>query len=200
MLQLRYETPHDWCALARRDVESLLVDHAHLEKKAAGTAVTLLFRYPAEHALQGPLAELAREELEHFGAVLAELERRGLVLRRQRASAYAGRLHRAVRAGERDRLLDTLLVAALIEARSCERFALLAEEFAQRDTALATLYQTLLVSEARHHGVYLRMAGEVTSPGVARERLETLAVREAEVARELVERARRPGAPVRLHG
>lgn len=200
MLQLRYDTPRAWCEVARRDVEALLVDHAHLEKKAAGTAVTLLFRYPAEHRLQAPLAELAREELEHFGVVLAELERRGWSLRRQRASAYAGRLHRAVRAGERERLLDTLLVAALIEARSCERFTLLADDFAERDSALAELYRALLASEARHHGIYLRLADEVDSPEVARARLAVLAEREARVARELVEDAQRPGAPVRLHG
>ncbi len=198
MLKLLYETPSEWCEYACADLAALLIDHAHLEKKAAGTAVTLLFRYPDEVALQEPLAALAQEELEHFRVVLAALEDRGLALRRQRASVYAGRLHALVRGGEPERLLDTLLVAALIEARSCERFSLLAEGLTEREPRLAAMYRELLASEARHHGVYLRLA-EAVATASASERFECLAGREGEIACELVERASRTSAAVRLH-
>lgn len=199
-MKLRYETPRAWCAHACSDIEALLIDHAHLEKKAAGTAVTLLFRYPDRLALQAPLASLAQEELEHFRVVLDELQRRGTALRRQRASPYAGKLHALVRGREPGRLLDTLLVAALIEARSCERFTLLAKALEHRDAALAGMYQALLASEARHHGVYLRLAEGLENGEQTRERFDVLTERESEVARALVEGSALPGAPVRLHG
>ena len=179
--------------IALENVAVLLVDHAHLEKKAAGTAVTLLFRYPDRAELQAPLAELAREELAHFNAVLGVLERRGIPLRRMRASSYAGRLHREVRAGEPERLLDTLLVAALIEARSCERMQCFAAGLAARDSELAAFYETLLSSEARHHGVYVQLAERVAGRSRARSRLRELAAREAALMAELGH------APV-LHG
>ncbi len=199
MLKLRYDTPPEWCERVREDVASLLIDHAHLEKKAAGTAVTLLFRYPECAALQEPLAALAQEELEHFRAVLSELKRRRLALRRQRASPYAGRLHAEVRSREPGRLVDTLLVAALIEARSCERFTLLANGLGPHERELAALYRALLASEARHHGVYLRLAEAIAGDKDVRARFETLAEREAEIARDLVQGSAHPGAAVRLH-
>lgn len=199
-MRLQYETPKAWCAGVARDLDALLIDHAHLEKKAAGTAVTLLFRYPEQEALQAPLARLAQEELEHFCVVLEELERRGVSLRRQRASPYAGKLHALVRAAEPVRLLDTLLVAALIEARSCERFALLAGALEGHEPRLAAMYRELLASEARHHGLYLRLAENLGAAEETRARFEALTLEEAEIARALVERAGRPGAPVRLHG
>lgn len=199
-MKLRYETPRAWCAHACSDLEALLIDHAHLEKKAAGTAVTLLFRYPDEPALQAPLASLAQEELEHFRVVLDELRRRGTTFRRQRASPYAGTLHALVRGREPERLLDTLLVAALIEARSCERFTLLAEALESRDVVLAEMYRALLASEARHHGEYLRLAQGLENGEQTRARFAVLAEREAEVTRALVDGSMLPGAPVRLHG
>jgi len=193
VLKLATETPQAWAETALRDLEAVLVDHAHLEKKAAGTAVTLLFRYPERPELQVPLAHLAQEELEHFAQVLGLLERRGIPLRRMRASPYAGRLHREVRDVEPERLVDTLLVAALIEARSCERMQRLAETLAARDRDLADFYRRLLVSEARHHGVYVRLAEQVAGVGAARERLRELAACEGRIVAEL-------GRSPQLHG
>jgi len=193
MLRLAAPTDPAWTRHALAHLDELLLDHAHLEKKAAGTAVTLLFRYPERRALQEPLARLAREELAHFEAVLGHLDRRGVCFRPQRPGPYAGRLHAAVRADEPARLLDTLLVAALIEARSCERLGLLAAALPGVDDALAGLYRGLLAAEARHHGEYLALAQALFPDARVRERLAALAAHEAA--------ALAAGAPApRLHG
>ena len=118
MLRLAAATDPAWGAFAAAHLDEVLVDHAHCEKKAAGAAVTLLFRYPQHAALQAPLAAVAREELGHFEAVLGALARRGVAFVRQRPAPYAGRLHAAVRREEPERLLDLLLSCAAIEATS----------------------------------------------------------------------------------
>lgn len=193
MLRLAAETDPTWTTRALARLDELLLDHAHLEKKAAGTAVTLLFRYPERRVLQEPLARLAREELAHFEQVLAHLDRRGVGFRPLRPGPYAGRLHAAVRTREPERLLDTLLVAALIEARSCERLGLLAAALPTVDVPLAALYRGLLEAEARHHGEYVRLALALFPESAVRPRLEELARTEAE--------ALAAGAPEpRLHG
>jgi tRNA-(ms[2]io[6]A)-hydroxylase len=160
-------------------LDELLVDHAHCEKKAAGTALRLLFRYPEHGFLQEPLARLAREELGHFEALLALLARRGVPFARQRPSPYAGRLRERVRAREPEHLVDTLLCCALIEARSCERMQLLAG--AAPDAELAGFYRGLLAAEARHHGIYLELADGLLPAAQVRERLRELALWEAAV-------------------
>jgi tRNA-(ms[2]io[6]A)-hydroxylase len=193
MLRLACATDPGWAGRALGRLDELLLDHAHLEKKAAGTAVTLLFRYPERRALQEPLARLAREELGHFEQVLGHLDRRGVAFRPQRPGPYAGRLHRAVRADEPARLLDTLLVAALIEARSCERLGLLAEALPGVDDELAALYRGLLAAEARHHGEYVGLALALFPERDVRARLDELAAHEA----ESLDAA---DAPARLHG
>jgi len=193
MLHLDFETPPSWAERAVAHVDEILLDHAHLEKKAAGTAVTLLFRHPEIRALQEPLAALAREELAHFEGVLRHLDRRGVAFARQKPGRYAGRLHRIVRSDVAHQLLDTLLVAAVIEARSCERLGLLAEALVDVDPALAAFYRTLLASEARHHGEYLELAEHCCSAEAARARLAEIAAHEAEVLRDA------PFEP-RLHG
>jgi tRNA-(ms[2]io[6]A)-hydroxylase len=165
------------------DLPELLVDHAHCEKKAAGMAVNLVFRYAQYDALLEPLSRLAREELVHFEQVLALLRARGERFRILRPSPYAGRLRRATRTHEPARLLDTLLCGALIEARSCERFALLAE--AAPDPKLRDLYACLLASEARHHGVYLKLAEGIAPAPEVGARLEELAGHEARVLAEV---------------
>ncbi len=191
MLKLASATTPAWAERAAAHLDEILLDHAHCEKKAAGMAVTLIFRYPDRPALMAPLSALAREELGHFEAVLRQLEGRGLAFRRQAPSPYAGRLRRSVREGEPERLLDLLLCSALIEARSCERLGLLAE--ALPEPALATFYRELRAAEARHHGVYVDLACGVAPREAVAGRLETLAAHEAAVLAET------PGAP-RLHG
>lgn len=180
MLNLASVTDSGWLARALAGLDEVLLDHAHAEKKAASAALSLVFRYPERPELARPLSELAREELGHFEAVLSQLERRGQRFGRQRPSPYAGRLQQAVRSHEPARLLDTLLCCALIEARSCERFGLLAA--AIEDSALAKFYQALLAAEARHHGLYVELARGV-DPN-ASDRLKELAVHEAQVIAE----------------
>ncbi|HVN39453.1 MAG TPA: tRNA-(ms[2]io[6]A)-hydroxylase [Myxococcota bacterium] len=179
MLSLASATPPAWAARALADLELVLLDHAHCEKKAAGNAVTLMFRYPQHGFLAAPLSRLAREELVHFEQVLERLAAGGLSLRPLKASPYAGRLRAAARADEPDRLLDSLLCSALIEARSCERFRLLAEH--APDASLREFYGGLLASEARHHGIFVALATQLATPEVVRARLDELARHEAEV-------------------
>jgi tRNA-(ms[2]io[6]A)-hydroxylase len=183
MLSLASPTDPGWADRAAADVDLLLLDHAHCEKKAASTAVSLLFRYPEVAGLAVPLSRIAREELEHFELVLETCRRRSLAFRRIPPSPYAGRLAEAVRTFEPARLLDTLLVAALIEARSCERMGLLAERL--EDPELRALYRGLLESEARHHAAYVDLARGTSlfSDGEIRDRLRDLAEHEAFVLR-----------------
>lgn len=182
MLNLAAATRRAWTERALADLDEVLVDHAHCEKKAAGMAVQLLFRYPEHGFLLEPLSRLAREELAHFEEVLRLLERRGVAFRRQKPSPYAGRLRSVVRASEPGHLVDTLLCCALIEARSCERFQLLAE--AVTEPELAGFYRGLLAAEARHHRIYLDLAAELAPPDEVRARLGELAVHEASVLSE----------------
>jgi len=181
VLNLAAPTAPGWIESALADLDAVLLDHAHCEKKAAGTAIRLLFRYPDQAFLHDPLSRLAREELAHYEEVLRELARRGLAMRRQKPSPYAGRLISLVRSDEPNRLVDTLLVCALIEARSCERFGLLAE--AVDDPKLRALYSGLLASEARHHQIYVDLAVTVRAGDRAgvRARLGELAEAEAAI-------------------
>ncbi|MCP9851109.1 tRNA-(ms[2]io[6]A)-hydroxylase [Cyanobium sp. Morenito 9A2] len=141
-----------WLEQALAHPDLVLIDHAHCERKAAGVALQLMFRYPSDTALAEALSPLAREELEHFEHVLALLQRRGVALRPLAAPPYGAALAGKVRRQEPERLLDSLLVAGLIEARSHERMALLAAH--SLDPELADLYGDLLASEARHFGLY----------------------------------------------
>ena len=181
MLNLHAPTEPRWLAQALADLDAVLMDHAHCEKKAASTALTLLFKYPERAALLRPLSELAREELTHFELVLDHLSRRGLPFERLKPSPYAGRLMAVVRPDEPDRLVDTLLCCALIEARSCERMKLLAEHLPARDPELALLYRGLLASEARHHTLFVDLARTVAPAEAVRARLAEIAIHEAEV-------------------
>ncbi len=163
-------------AVGRSDL--LLIDHAHCERKAAGVALQLMFRYPSDRGLAEALSPLAREELEHFEQVLALLEQRGIALRPLAASAYGSTLAGAVRRQEPQRQLDALLVAGLIEARSHERMALLAAH--APDPQLRDLYGDLLASEARHFGLYWVLCEERFGREATVARLEELAKVEVE--------------------
>lgn len=190
MLSLASATAPHWVERAIAAIDEILLDHAHCEKKAASTAVSLLFRYPERSELLQPLACLAREELEHFESVLAVLRKRGIAFRRLIPSPYASALLDAVRREEPARALDTLLCLSLIEARSCERMKLLAD--ALEDRELRELYTGLLASEARHHRTYVDLARTVAPDDEVRVRLSALAWQEAEVL------AAQPAMP-RLH-
>lgn len=152
---LRCPTPQAWVDQALLHPEELLIDHANCEKKAASTALTLLFRYVERADLQYRLSRLAREELRHFEQVSALMQKRGITYRPLSASLYAQRLHAHIRKGEPHKLIDTLIVGAFIEARSCERFYRLAPHL---DAELGAFYTALLKSEVRHYQDYLKMA------------------------------------------
>lgn len=190
MLNLAAPSQPAWLARVLADPDQLLVDHAHCEKKAASTAVNLLFRYPEHAALLVPLSQLAREELAHFEQVLRVLASRGRSFTRLTPSPYAGELLRVVRPDEPARMVDTFLCLALIEARSCERMTLLAD--ALDDPDLAQLYRGLLASEARHHQTYVDLAMQAAPREAVRARLREIAAHEAMVL------ARAP-AWVRMH-
>ena len=192
MLDLASATDPAWIGRALADVDVILVDHAHCEKKAASTALGLIFRHPERTALVAPLSRLAREELSHFEEVLEVLERRGVPFVKLPASPYAGELMKIVRDKDPARLLDTLLCCAVIEARSCERMQILAERL--QDPELAKLYRGLLAAEARHHQAYIDLARGVGlwTETEIRARLAEIAVHEAAVI------ARAPKTP-RLH-
>lgn len=186
MLHLLVPTDPAWAAAAEADLAGLLVDHAHCELKAATAALSLLARYAGElGAHVDALVALAREETAHFHEVHQKLTERGNTLGLPRVDAYVANLRAAARSDHKDHpvLLDRLLVSALIEARSCERFAVLAEHLASAE--LRAFYRGLMASEARHYRLFYDLASDRFGEAETRSRLETLAVREAAVAGDL---------------
>ncbi len=184
MLNLHAPTSPAWLAQIDGHWEELLVDHAHCEKKAAGVAMNLIFAYVQNEELCRALSEIVREELEHFNMVLDVLKARGMKFRRLTPSRYGNRLGELVRKQEPQRAVDRMLVAGLIEARSCERFGLLGEYLIQRDPELAAFFSGLFESEARHHSTYVRFAKEFADDKTVHARLSELAEREAAILAE----------------
>ena len=165
-------TPCAWFDTAVERVPELLLDHANCELKAASTALGFLYRYPERSELAQRMSRLAREELRHFEQVRSVMHEMHVPFERLSASRYAGGLRDAVRDAEPDKLCDLLLIGALIEARSCERFARLAPLLPPR---LGKFYGGLLASEARHFAHYLRFAEtECGVSGAALERRLTV--------------------------
>lgn len=152
---LTVATPEAWLDEACRRLPELLLDHANCELKAASTALGFLYRYPDRPALAQRMSRLAREELRHFEQVRVLMDDMQVPFQRLSASRYAGSLREAARKEEPDKLLDLLLIGALIEARSCERFALLAPRLPEK---LSRFYSGLLASEARHFEHYIAFA------------------------------------------
>ena len=155
---LRCSTPDAWVEHASKQLDVLLVDHANCEKKAAGSAMNLMYRYIDKPDLMMQMSKLAREELRHFEQVLGILQKRGIEYVHVSPARYAAGLRQSVRTFEPARLVDILIVGAIVEARSCERFGVL---MAVLDTELSEFYRSLLKSEARHASVYLDMAYSV---------------------------------------
>jgi tRNA-(ms[2]io[6]A)-hydroxylase len=179
MLSLHSPSPRRWLEQVLPEVPALLIDHAHCEKKAAGTALNLIFAYVDRIELCREMADIVDEELSHFRMVLDLLERRDIRFRRLVPSSYGRQLNDLVRKLEPARAIDRLLVAGLIEARSCERFGLLREHLADRE--LAAFYDDLFESEARHHSTYVRLASGFGAEETVRARLAELAEAEAEI-------------------
>jgi tRNA-(ms[2]io[6]A)-hydroxylase len=179
MLNLHSPTPARWLAQVLPHLDELLIDHAHCEKKAAGVAMNLLFAYVENADLCRAMTEIVQEELEHFHQVRAILDQRGIALRKLRPSRYGEQLHALISKFEPQRTVDRLLIAGLIEARSCERFALLRDHLP--DAELATFFGSLFASEARHHSTYVRLAKTVADEETVRQRLRTLAEAESAI-------------------
>jgi len=177
---LRVPTPEGWVleACVRRDV--LLIDHANCEKKAASTALALMFAYAEDLELAGKMSRLAREELRHYEQVAELIRNLGVTPQRLAPGRYAERLRRPVAKAEPQRQVDLMICGAFIEARSCERFAALGEAIG---APVGELFQGLHKAEARHYRVYLDLARRAAErAGVALEaRIEEFAALEAEL-------------------
>lgn len=177
------KTSDAWIKQAISNPMEILLDHAHCERKAAGVALQLMFRYVSEPGLSEVLSPLAREELEHFERVLSILKTRGEKLKKLASPPYGAILSKNIRKKEPERMLDSFLVAGLIEARSHERMSLLALH--SYDVEIRSLYEDLLKSEARHFGIYWNLADERFDRDNVVSRLEELARIESDVLVEL---------------
>tara|TARA_Y100001968_G_scaffold329527_1_gene379074 strand:+ start:205 stop:819 length:615 start_codon:yes stop_codon:yes gene_type:complete len=176
---LASQTSDDWIEMATCYPMEILIDHAHCERKAAGAAIQLMFRYMCEPGLAEALSPVAREELEHFELVLDLIKSRGRYLEPLPAPPYGNFLSKQIRKVEPKRMLDGFLVAGLIEARSHERMSLIAIN--SSDKEIRDLYHTLLASEARHFGLYLKLAEQRFNREEIISRLKELASVEAEI-------------------
>ncbi len=180
---LRCTTSAQWLPLAIRRFDEVLVDHAHCEKKAAVQALSLLQAYPEVPTLPGQMARLAREESSHLAQVLKLIEERGLSLSRDRGDPYAQALMQRLRNGQPQRRLDRLLVAAIIEARSCERLGMLAEGLP--DPKLRHAYQHFQQAESGHQALFLRLATRAAGEEEALSRLSALLDAEAAIVEQV---------------
>jgi tRNA-(ms[2]io[6]A)-hydroxylase len=180
-LPLRYSTPQQWATRVLEEPLLLLNDHAHLEKKAAANALELLNRWPEPNPPENWVAAMtavARDEVEHLATVSRLLARRGGRLTRQHSNPYASELHKLVRKGRGPHeLIDRLMISALIEARSCERFNLLASIC--KDAELARLYQGLWASEHGHYRTFIQLAEQILPAGTVKFRWHQMLASEA---------------------
>lgn len=186
MLALAVPTGPAWTAAVLADFDAFLVDHAAAERKASATGMAFVVRYPDRPQLLDPLIAFAREELEHFHQVFRLCQARGLQLAADSPDAYVGALLRWVRPGRDRRLLDRLLVAGVVEARGCERFGLVAQALPPGE--LKSFYEGITRSEARHHGLFVRLA-EQTFGAASQTRLAELLAHEGAVVEGLAVRA-----------
>lgn len=202
MLGLTVPTEDAWVLAALRDLNAVLVDHAHCEMKAATNALSLAARHPQDLVIVEALAELAAEEVAHFRQVVSFLAARGATLGHPTVDEYAALLRKRMNSAQPPEgispLVDRLLVGALIEARSCERFALLVQALESRgDSELIAFYKELFACEARHYRVYVDLAKRASGDAdLTVARLEQLASLEGEVVRTLA--AQHPKATI--HG
>ncbi|MEB3221061.1 MAG: tRNA-(ms[2]io[6]A)-hydroxylase [Candidatus Sericytochromatia bacterium] len=192
MFCLKSETEARWLEAVQADVDALLADHAWCEKKAAASAMSLIARHPDDPVLVPAMLALAHEELEHFDRLWQLLQARGVSLGGMDKDPYVAALMPLVRKGDAsEALVDRLLVSSLIEARSAERFFLLAEHLA--DAALRELYRELATTEARHHTTFVNLAMHYAPREAVRARLAELSEQEAVIVAQMPVAARMHG-------
>jgi tRNA 2-(methylsulfanyl)-N6-isopentenyladenosine37 hydroxylase len=184
MLGLQFETETSWAEIAKDDLQQILTDHAFLEQKAASNAVSIIINYSEETALVKEMSSVAIEEMQHFKMVHSLMVKRGMVLGREQKNDYAIRLQKFFNK-TKDRteaLIQRLLVAALIEARSCERFKVFSENM--EDQELSKFYRNLMISEANHYTTFLKFAREYQDREIVDQKWNALLAFEAEMMKE----------------
>jgi tRNA-(ms[2]io[6]A)-hydroxylase len=191
MLKLKLPTDPRWVDIAGKQLEEILTDHAYCEQKAASTGISLIVQYPEKEELVETVTQLVAEEWSHFKRVIKELKKRGLKLGAQRKDEYVIALMAHMRKGgsREQQLMDKLLICALIEARSCERFKLLWQNL--EDEALKTFYYDFMVSEAGHFTTFVELAKLYLPADVVDKRFEVLLTAEAEIIQNLAWRSDR---------
>ncbi|GGW93958.1 tRNA-(ms[2]io[6]A)-hydroxylase [Salegentibacter mishustinae] len=185
MLGLKLPTDPRWANIAEKNIEEILIDHAYCEQKAASTAISLIVSFPEYPELIDEMIALSREEMGHFKMVHEQLLKRGYVLGRDRKDEYVNQLIRFFpKGGSRTtQLVHRLLIAGLIEARSCERFRLLSEQL--KDKELAEFYHKLMVSEANHYTMFLKFARKYGEREEVDRKWQDLLDFEAEIMKDL---------------
>ncbi len=185
MFGLKLPTDPRWANIAEQNIEDILIDHAFCEQKAASTAISFIVQYPEKSDLVEAMLELSREELQHFQMVHKIILQRGLKLDRARKDEYVVKLHNFFPKGgsREDRLVQDLLIAGLIEARSCERFKLLADQLSDRE--LADFFGGLIACEAGHYTLFLKFARQFGGREKADAKWNALLEFEAEVIKNL---------------
>jgi tRNA 2-(methylsulfanyl)-N6-isopentenyladenosine37 hydroxylase len=189
MLGLKLPTDPRWVNIAEKNIEDILVDHAYCEQKAASTGISLIIQFPEREKLVDTLMPIVAEEWTHFRMVLKELQNRGFKLGPKRIDKYVVELFKLERKGDKieRQLMDKLLISALIEARSCERFKILSENIA--DEGLRKFYHELMISEASHYVTFVELAKEYMPEKEVKARLDEMLIAEAEIIRGFDPRA-----------
>ncbi|WP_299213996.1 tRNA-(ms[2]io[6]A)-hydroxylase [uncultured Dokdonia sp.] len=185
MLHLKLPTDPRWVNIVEKNIEEILTDHAYCEQKAASSAISFIIGFPEYSELVSEMSDLAQEEMSHFKMVHDIMRERGLSLGRERKDPYVHKLRFYFpKGGNRvESLINRLLVAGLIEARSCERFRLLSEEL--EDKKLARFYKKLMISEAGHYAMFLRFARQYGDRKVVDAKWQELLDFEAQVMKGL---------------
>ena len=193
MLGLKFETATSWVEVAKNGLQQVLTDHAFAEQKAASNAVSIIINYSEETDLVRAMSDIAIEEMEHFKMVHEFMVERGMVLGREQTNDYAKHLHAYFKKTKdrTDALIQRLLIAALIEARSCERFKVFAENI--EDETLSDFYRDLMVSEANHYTVFLGFARKFQDRKIVDQKWEGLLAYEAEFMKNR-------GTSAKVHG
>ncbi len=190
MLGLKFETETSWAEIAENDLQQILTDHAFAEQKAAANAVSIIINYSEETEMVQVMSEIAIEEMEHFKMVHDLMIKRNMVLGREQKNDYAKHLHSFFpKTKDRtDALIQRLLIAALIEARSCERFKVFSENL--EDKELSDFYKDLMVSEANHYTQFLGFARKYQDKNIVNKKWESLLDYEAEFMKNRGKKAR----------